>query len=233
MATITEMADVVLVAASPRKGSNSKTACHIVRERLRQQRLSTRLFDLAETRFGGCLGCLRCNQSGICVQNDAFTEEIMPAIRSAKGVVLATPIYFGDVCWLMKAFLDRFRAEIYVEMGGEHITCTPRKRLGSKDAVLVFCQGEPSDDHAAVARQLLRGFVEKVFHGRVVADVLVRGVAFAGQLGWSRRQLEVVLRRLSLKDVVEKFALLHKAAREKLRSAADGLAAAVKKGEQT
>ena len=227
------MADVVLIAASPRKGSNSRTACDIVRERLHLRQLSTRLFDLAEIRFGGCLGCLRCNQSGVCVQNDAFTEEILPAIRSAKGVVLATPIYFGDVCWLMKAFLDRFRAEIHVEMGGKHITCTPRKRLGRKDAVLVFCQGEPSDDHAAVARQLLCGFVERVFQGRVVADVLVRGVAFAGQLEWNRRQLEVIMKRLALKDEVERFFALHKAAREKLRSAADALAAVVKKGEQT
>ena len=227
------MADVVLVAASPRKGSNSRTACGIVCECLHRWQLSTRLFDLAETRFGGCLGCLRCNQSGTCIQNDAFTEEILPAIRAARGVVLATPIYFGDVCWLMKAFLDRFRAEICVEMGGEHITCTPRKRLGRKDAVLVFCQGEPSDDHAVVARQLLRGFVEKVFQGRVVGDVLVRGVAFAGQLGWSRRRLEVMLRRVALKDEVERFVGLHTAAKDRLRSAADALAAAVKKGEQT
>ena len=233
MAAITQKFDVVLVAGSPRRNSNSLNCCRIIAARLFELGLSTRVFDLSETDFRGCCGCLRCNRSAECVLDDEFKNEILPAIRGAAGVVLASPVYFGGVSWLMKAFLDRFRAEIHVEMAKEHITCRPRGRLGRKDAVLVFCQGEPTDDHAVFARQLLRNFVSKVFGGEVVAEVLVRGVAFAGQVVWDERRLEAVLGRFGLGDSVFRFASLNREVHASLQEAAAHLAQAIKKAKPT
>lgn len=229
MATVNRKPLVVFVSGSPREHSNSLHCCRIIASLVEKAGIRTRLFDLRLLHFSGCQGCLRCNPTGKCTFDDDFANLLLPTIYDANALVLATPIYFGDVSWLMKAFLDRFRVDVKVEMGVHHITCTPRDRLGKKDALLIFCQGEPTDDHTLSARELLRRFVRKVLCGSVLAEIVVRGVAFAGQVVWEKKRLEVILRRVGLEGSAEEFWRRHRKTYAELEQAAKKLAAAVKK----
>lgn len=71
--------------------------------------VETEYIDLSEYRFEGCHACGGCAKGLICSQNDDFTNKLLPVITnsSIKGVVFASPVYFGGVTAQMKAFMDR------------------------------------------------------------------------------------------------------------------------------
>ena len=49
-----------------------------------------------------------CRDSSKCVIDDLLPE-LQAKIRESEGVILVTPVYFGQPCERMKYFLDRFR----------------------------------------------------------------------------------------------------------------------------
>ena len=70
------------------------------------------VISLCETDLGFCAMCGNgwgtCRESGKCFKNDVLSE-LQIKIREAEGVVLVTPVYFGQPSERMKSFLDRFR----------------------------------------------------------------------------------------------------------------------------
>ena len=66
-----------------------------------------RLYDLD---YKGCMSCMACKLKGkasnICRFKDALTP-VLEEIAQADGLVLGSPIYFGDVTGQMRAFLER------------------------------------------------------------------------------------------------------------------------------
>ena len=62
-----------------------------------------------DTRF--CSGCFKCfdineNEFGCQIHRDAM-DEIIPKLKACHGLLLATPVYFGQVTAQMKVFMDR------------------------------------------------------------------------------------------------------------------------------
>ncbi|MBD3420873.1 MAG: hypothetical protein GF398_12205 [Chitinivibrionales bacterium] len=49
-----------------------------------------------------------CRDKGACIIDDDF-DAIVQSIRSAQGVVFATPVYWGDLSESIRAFTDRLR----------------------------------------------------------------------------------------------------------------------------
>ena len=66
-----------------------------------------RLYDLD---YKGCMSCMACKIKGrasnICKFRDALTP-VLEEIAQADGLVLGSPIYFGDVTGQMRTFLER------------------------------------------------------------------------------------------------------------------------------
>ena len=60
--------------------------------------------------YKGCMSCMACKIKGkasnVCKFKDALTP-ILEEIAQADGLVLGSPIYFGDVTGQMRAFLER------------------------------------------------------------------------------------------------------------------------------
>ena len=50
----------------------------------------------------------KCRDGSGCVIDDDF-ETIVEAVKSADGVLLATPVYYGDLAESIRSLLDRFR----------------------------------------------------------------------------------------------------------------------------
>ena len=65
-----------------------------------------------------------CRSEGRCVIEDDFAG-LVDKIRAADAVVLATPVYFGDLSESMRAFLDRLRRIGRHEAGKAGITAKP------------------------------------------------------------------------------------------------------------
>ena len=66
---------------------------------------TVRLYDLD---YKGCMSCMACKIKGkassICKFKDALTP-VLEEIAEADGLVLGSPIYFGDVTGRMRTFL--------------------------------------------------------------------------------------------------------------------------------
>ena len=60
--------------------------------------------------YKGCMSCMACKIKGkasnVCKFKDALTP-VLEEIADADGLVLGSPIYFGDVTGQMRAFLER------------------------------------------------------------------------------------------------------------------------------
>jgi len=68
---------------------------------------TVRLYGLE---YNGCMSCMACKikdkASNICKFKDALTP-VLKEISLCDGLVLGSPIYFGDVTGQMRAFLER------------------------------------------------------------------------------------------------------------------------------
>lgn len=63
--------------------------------------------SLTKNEVKGCLGCNACRYGKPCVQRDAFNAMI-PKIKAADCIVLASPLYFWTISSRIKAFVERF-----------------------------------------------------------------------------------------------------------------------------
>ena len=76
---------------------------------------SVNLYDVP---FNGCKSCFACKKIngrhyGKCVYKDDF-KPILEEIVRADGVILGSPVYFGDGSGVMRCFLERFIVQIIV-----------------------------------------------------------------------------------------------------------------------
>lgn len=94
------------------------------------------IIDLSASKLKPCLICGdgwgSCRESAKCVINDSLSE-LQEKVRNCEGIVLVTPVYWGQPSERMKYFLDRFRR------------CEAIKRTGSaakdKQVTLIAAAG--------------------------------------------------------------------------------------------
>lgn len=105
--------EILGICGSPRKtGSTTRFALGKSLEAVRghSPELKTRLVALSDYSFSGCRGCnTRCREGLDCALDDDYRNRIMPLLAhpEVKGLILASPVYFGSVSAQMKAFIDR------------------------------------------------------------------------------------------------------------------------------
>ncbi|MFB3881626.1 MAG: flavodoxin family protein [Armatimonadota bacterium] len=70
------------------------------------------LLNLRKLKLGACLACDdgwgKCRRESLCIIEDDL-EMVRGKMAESDGVVLSTPVYFGEVAEIMKNFLDRLR----------------------------------------------------------------------------------------------------------------------------
>lgn len=106
------MKKIIIIDGGPRKNMNTakllqqfaegaKTAGNEIEVK------TVRLYDLD---YKGCMSCMACKLKGqasnICRFKDVLTP-VLEEIGQADGLVLGSPIYFGEVTGKMRTFLER------------------------------------------------------------------------------------------------------------------------------
>ena len=106
------MKKIIIIDGGPRKNMNTAKLLQSFAEGAKSadsdiEAKTIRLYDLD---FKGCMSCMACKLKGkasnICRFKDALTP-LLEEIAQADGLVLGSPIYFGEVTGLMRAFLER------------------------------------------------------------------------------------------------------------------------------
>ncbi len=101
------MKKIVAVLGSPRLNGNSAFIAGRFLEAARNLGAETQSFALNSLSYRGCQACMSCKKnSDTCVLKDDLAE-VLEAVRKADVIVLASPVYYGDVTGQMKLFIDR------------------------------------------------------------------------------------------------------------------------------
>lgn len=99
--------NVVALLGSPGKNGNSAILAGIVTACLAEHGNGVVLHSLNDLTFKGCQACGGCKgKSEVCVLKDDLTP-VLNDIHEAEVVVMATPVYWGEISSQMKGFIDR------------------------------------------------------------------------------------------------------------------------------
>ena len=102
----------LVITASPNTDGLTAACARAAVEGLDKANGKWEHYDLCEKKITPCLVCGngwgKCRESAKCTLDDIFTE-MQQRFRSAEGIILITPVYWGQPSERMKYFLDRFR----------------------------------------------------------------------------------------------------------------------------
>jgi len=131
--------DIIAFNASPRITGNTSRIVAAILSGARSAGAATQEVRLHDIAMKGCQGCLGCRRTpGVCRQQDALSPHL-EAIKSCKGIVVATPIYMYHIAGQMKLFVDRIYSLYASKNEDEYYSAVPP----GKTYALVTSQGSP------------------------------------------------------------------------------------------
>jgi multimeric flavodoxin WrbA len=104
---VVDMANVLAVVGSPRKGGNTEILVSHIAEGAASAGAQVETIRLGDLHIRECDGCHACWRGRACSKNDDM-RAVYEKIAACETVVLATPVYWYGPTALMKAFIDRF-----------------------------------------------------------------------------------------------------------------------------
>ena len=133
---------VVCLHGSPRKNGNSSTIANRFCSSAEEVGAKVTHYELNDLNYKGCQACYACKKgSEKCVVKDDL-EKVLDDVASADILVLATPIFYGDVTAQMKGFIDR----TFSYFVPDFLTNSNKSRLG-QGRKIDFCivQAQPNE----------------------------------------------------------------------------------------
>lgn len=102
------MLKVVGIVGSPRAGGNTEFMVRTTLKNIETECIETELVTLHDKNISYCMGCDGCKKTNKCVIEDDMME-LTDKIMEADGIIMSSPVYFGDMTGLAKTFIDRLR----------------------------------------------------------------------------------------------------------------------------
>ena len=98
---------VLAISGSAREGGNTDALLDIVASEIKSAGIECETVRLVREDIHGCRACWACAGRGNCAfEDDAFCA-IFDKMKEADGIVLASPVYTGNVSANMQAILER------------------------------------------------------------------------------------------------------------------------------
>ena len=148
---------VVCLLGSPRVQGNSEMLAQEITVPLKEKGAEIKSYHLNKLTYKGCQACMACKtKNETCVLQDDLTE-VMAEVKAADVVILASPVYYGDVTGQMKCFIDR----TFEYLVPDYITAEVPCRLPTgKRCVMVLVQGAPNEAQFADVFPRYKGFLD-------------------------------------------------------------------------
>ncbi|OGW37115.1 MAG: NADPH-dependent FMN reductase [Nitrospirae bacterium GWC2_56_14] len=130
---------IVTILGSPRSKGNSTAIARHFTDAAAGRGAAVETFELNRLSYRGCQGCYACKKTlDRCVLDDDLAP-VLAAVKEADLVLMASPVYYGDVTAQLKGFIDRS----YSYLKPDYITNPQPSRLEPKKLVFVLTQGHP------------------------------------------------------------------------------------------
>lgn len=142
---------IVAVNGSPRgEAGNTDVLVQAFLSGAREAGAETETLYLKDKSIRYCQGCFACwtRTPGVCIHDDDMVD-ILPRLRAAVVVVLATPLYGNMVTGQMKTFMDRTLPLSHpaIEKHGDQYIHPPRYESETFRGVLITNAGFPETHH--------------------------------------------------------------------------------------
>jgi multimeric flavodoxin WrbA len=97
---------VIAFNGSPHaKGTTARGMAEITGE-LEKAGILVEHVQVGDKLIHGCIGCRSCFKTGRC-QFDDLVNESVEKLKTADGIILGSPVYYGGIAGTFKSFLDR------------------------------------------------------------------------------------------------------------------------------
>ncbi len=97
---------VVAIVGSPRKNGNTEILAEYTLKAIAEEGIETELIPLAGKDIKFCTACMACVEKEQCpIKDDLFP--IYQKMKTAEGIILASPVYYGSCTALIKALMER------------------------------------------------------------------------------------------------------------------------------
>ncbi len=157
------MSEIIAIVSSPRTGCNSETIAKSIAEGAKENGNNVKFVHMKDLEMKPCEACNYCKKNDRCIQTDGISD-LIQEIRECDGVILTSPLYFGQTCAQYRVFEDR----LYSALGpnGSNIPA------GKKVASVVTC-GSDSGDAQKEAEHMSFIF-KKYFGGEPIGTVIFK-----------------------------------------------------------
>lgn len=105
---VTFMVKIIGIIGSPRTGSNTEIYVNKALKAAREIGADTEVINIAKAEIEPCIACNICKSTGECAIYDDM-QDISRKLQEADGIIIASPVYFGNVTSQLKMFMDRSR----------------------------------------------------------------------------------------------------------------------------
>ncbi len=178
---------IVCLLGSPRMQGNSSTVAKQFCDAAGRLGAEVRTFALNELQYRGCQACMACKTKlDRCILEDDLAE-VLEAVRKTDVLVMASPVYYGEVSSQLKGFIDR----TFSYLVPDYVTNPKKSRLApGKTLIFVLAQANPDEKSYADIFPRYEYFFK--FHG-FDRSHLIRacGVRMAGEVE-GRRELSTL-----------------------------------------
>jgi multimeric flavodoxin WrbA len=133
---------VLCLLGSPRKKSNSSTIATRFADTAEKLGAEVKTYTLNDLKYRGCQACMACKKKlEKCALKDDLAE-VLAAVQESDVLVMASPVYFGEVSSQLKAFIDR----LFSFLKPDYLTNPNPVRLPpGKKLVFALAQGEADE----------------------------------------------------------------------------------------
>ena len=117
---------VLMVNGSPKPKGCIATALSIITEELAAQGIESEVVQVGNKDVRGCIACMRCRELGRCVFDDVVNE-CAPKLAEADGVVIGSPVYYGNPNGTVLSFVQRLLyssgVDVRMKVGASVVSC--------------------------------------------------------------------------------------------------------------
>lgn len=135
---------IFAINGSPRKKANTATLLEHFLEGARGAGADTELVHLYDLQASGCRSCFACKlRGGASYGHCALKDDLAPvlaALEQADGLVMGSPIYFGNVTGAMRSFQERLCFPYFVY--DRHFSTIAPRRLATACIYTMNVTGE-------------------------------------------------------------------------------------------
>ena len=125
---------VLMINGSPDTKGCIHTALSLAAEVLNAEGIETEEIMVGNKDVRGCISCGSCGKTGKCVFDD-IVNETAPKLAEADGIIVGTPVYYGNPNGTVLSFMQRLfysrTYSLHMKVGASVVSC----RRGGNSAV--------------------------------------------------------------------------------------------------